>query len=209
MRSKIMEEINQQNFKKNYLLVLIIICSFIFLLFLGILILSKNNLKKELSTTNQSEIVTSYPRISPSQEAKKFLKLTLSSLQKTFSLNDQINIEVYADSEGKNITGYDLVISYDPQVLKFINANSTLDDFSLYSFKKTGYVALTASKKLSSNNQTIFSSTRIANLSFKAIKSGKHTILLEKNLGKEQTQMIDDQTNIYIPSLNQLEIEVK
>lgn len=212
MRNKRMENIPQQNIKKKFYYFSYLIFGGIFFLFLALIftfILSKNKSRNQPLTINQPKNISSSPTPSPIPSSKKFFKLKLATSKKIFSLNDQINVEVYADSEGKNISGFDLLISYNPQELEFVNASSESNDFSLYSFKKENYITLTGTKKINSDRPTVFSSTKIANLIFKPKKLGRYQISLLENYRKEKTQMVDDQTNVYSPSLNQLEIEIR
>lgn len=203
-----MENVPQQNIKQKSPFLLIGGIIIISLVLIFTIFLLKKFQNKSLMINQQKNIFPS-PTQFEIPSSKKFFKLSLPPLQKVFSLNDQINIDIYADSEGKNISGYDLIISYDPQGLEFVSAQSTLNDFSLYSFKKEGRLSLTGTKKLNSNNQTIFASTKIAILNFKPKKRGTHTVSLLSNLGKEKTQMVDEETKIYYPSLNQIKLEVR
>lgn len=209
---------SEQNHNQKSVPLLIVMAFLVLLIFLSIFYLLTNkpkinqtfqdNQNNQTATEKQKKQAISPTPISKIFSSKKLFKLALPSTQNTFSLNNQIEIEVYADSEGKNISGYDLIISYDPQGLEFVKSESNLVDFSLYSFKKDSYLSLTATKNLNSNAQTIFASNKIASLTFKPKKPGIYQISLLKNYGKEKTQMVDNQTNIYFPSLNKIKIEV-
>ncbi len=211
-----MDNISEQNHNQKFspLLVGVVFLLLLISIFVFYLLANKpkiSQISKDNQTANekQKEEVISPTPISQISSSKKFFKLTLPSTKNTFSFNDHVNIEIYADSEGKNISGYDLIISYDPQGLELVSADSNLVNFSLYSFKKDNYLTLMATKKLNSNTQTVFTSTKIVTLNFKPKKLGKYQISLLENYGKEKTQMVDDQTNIYYPSINKLEIEIR
>ena len=120
----------------------------------------------------------------------------------------QVKIDLLADSNGKNITGYDLVLAYDPMAFEFVGATSSLVDFKIYSYKRDGYLSFLATKTLQNQASSVFAQTKIADLVFKPIKSGRFNFSLKSVMSNDKTDLVTDKTEVISPKLNELEIEV-
>lgn len=205
MNYKNMENNQGKNMTFTYLLVVF------FALFVGtgiFLVLNNNNSasKKEgtaaTSTIKQEEIIV--PSIKPTQGSLS-LKLVGEAM---VTKNSEIQINLFADSNEKNIAGYDLALSYDPSSFDFVKAESNLADFKIYTYKRDGYLSFLATKSLQSQTSAVFIQTKIASLSFKPIKAGKFNFSLKSLIGKDKTDLVTDKTEVLNPQLNNLEIEV-
>src|SRR5450830_1698580 len=72
--------------------------------------------EKEVITTSST-----IPTVRPTQGS-----LSLKLASDTATKNSEIQIDLFADSNEKNIVGYDLVLSYDPLAFDFVKATSNL-----------------------------------------------------------------------------------
>lgn len=134
--------------------------------------------------------------------------LTLSTTSTSVKLNYNFNVDVTANSDQKNIVGYDLVVNYDPATIEFINAQSLLPGFQIYTYKKENYVLITAVKGLQNQAQSAFSDNKILTLTFLSKKIGTGSLSLKSPSGNEKTKLVTDTTESLNPKLSDLQIEI-
>lgn len=160
----------------------------------------------ETATLKQENLVI--PTAGPTEGS-----LSLVPQKKEVMLAESVNIDLKAQSEGKNIVGYDIVLFYDPLSFEFVEAKSTIPDFKIYSYNRGTYLLLTSVKSLSSQAPTVFGSETdgqtIATLNFKPKKSGKFNFSLRQSTGSDVTDLVTDETEVLSPSLIDTSIEVK
>lgn len=195
---------NTQDTQKNKIFIYFLVVFFAVFIGTGIFLMLSN--KKPVAEKVGNTAVSAVPTAVPTQGSLN-LKLSESG-EISLSTGKEVIIDLIADSNGKNIAGYDLVLSYDPLALDFVEATSDLTDFKIYSYEKDSYLSLLATKTLQSQTPTVFTQTKIASLSFKPIKAGKFTFSLKPLVGKDKTDLVSDQTEILNPQLNELEINV-
>lgn len=135
------------------------------------------------------------------------LDLKLSGSE-TLSVNKEFTIDVVADSNKKNIVGYDLVLYYDTSSFEFVNATSNITDFKIYSYSKGNYLSFLATKTLQGQTTSVFAQTKIASVIFKPVKAGKFNFALKPLLGNDKTDLVTDKTEVLNPKLNELGVQV-
>lgn len=140
----------------------------------------------------------------PEKSTEGFMKLTLE--KGSYAKEEKVSINLEADSGDKSVVGYDVILSYDPMAFEFVSAASSLTDYKLYSYKKEGYLTLTAVKNLSSASSPLKS--RIATLIFNPIKSGEYGFSLKASMNSEKTNMVTDKTEVLSPELNEVMIKI-
>lgn len=177
-----------------------------FAVFIGTSIFLISNSKKPQSEKEKIATTATIPTVIPTQGS---FDLKLSGNEKISLLaGKELNIDLIADSNEKNIVGYDVVLSYDLSSFDFVKATSNLPNFKIYSYKKDSYLSLLATKNLQSQTSAVFTRTKIANLSFKPLKSGRYSFSLKPLMGRDKTDLVTDKTEVLNPKLNKLEIEV-
>jgi len=176
-----------------------------FAVFIGTSIFLILNNKKPLSEKETITTTMIIPTVKPTQGS---LNLKIENGEISLSRDKEIKIDLVADSNEKNIVGYDLVLSYDPLAFDFVKATSNLADFKIYSYKRDNYLSFLATKTLQSQTSSVFIQTKIASLVFKPIKTGKFSFSLKPLIGKDKTDLVTDKTEVINPKLNELEIEV-
>lgn len=100
-----------------------------------------------------------------------------------FSVGDQIEVEVFADSDGQNIVGYDLDIDITGGA-KFASAVSSIEDFDMHPTPREGGVYLTSLKDLASQTPSTFADSQIATITLTATAPGTVTITPKFILGE-------------------------
>lgn len=196
-----MEDIQQP--KINNILAYVLVAFLAVFIGSGAFLIINNNKSKLTST----ELPT--PVVQPTS-AVQFdgPSLSIQSKNNKVAVSTEFSLDLVADSKDKNIVGYDILLSYDPAVFEFIRADSLLSDYKIYTDKKDGSITLTATKDLQGSTSS-FNSTKIARLFFKPSKIGQYNFSLQSSLGNEKTDLITDTTEVLIPSLNDLIINVE
>ena len=141
---------------KNKTFLILIIIFFVVFVGTGVFLAIVNNRQENKNANGAANTVN----LSPTPRAVTGA-MTLSSDETSFSKNSQVKLSVSADSAGKNIVGYDLLISYDPLALNFVGVASNLANFKIYSYQRKNYIALTSLKTVSDNTPTVFSNTKL------------------------------------------------
>ena len=177
-----------------------------FAVFIGTSIFLVLNSKKPQLAKETITTTATVPTVIPTQGS---FNLELSGNEKiSLPTGKEVNIDLIADSNQKNIVGYDLVLSYDPLAFDFVKATSNLPNFKIYSYKKDSYLSFLATKNLQSQTSAVFTQTKIASLSFKPLKAGRYNFTLKSLMGQDKTDLVTDKTEVLNPKLNKLEVEV-
>ncbi len=155
----------------------------------------------------QQQSVVDKIEVTPSNQILTAGELTLYQ-QKYDQLRRQLTVVVVAEAPVINVVAYDLLIQFDPANLIVDSVTSSLPEFDLFQFRRDFGLIVTAVKKPTVDKQTYFSKTQLIQLNFKIIKSGRYDIKLVSRIGKEKTQLVDSQTKVYYPKINQLVINI-
>lgn len=119
-----------------------------------------------------------------------------------------LTIQVLADSDKEDISGFDLLVSYDQTAFNYVSAVSVDSDFKAYAVKRDTHISITSVKSLQSKNPTIFQATPALSITFIPLKSGTFTFTLAPQIDKETSGMVNTQTKKIIPSLNTVIVTV-
>lgn len=106
--------------------------------------------------------------------------MTVHSSQSTVHSGESITISVSASSDGKPVVGYDVVLTYDEKLVRYVSAKSLVSDFELLPGKATpGRVPLTVIKSLSSQTPTVLTNTPVIQAEFTTLANGAAFFNLE------------------------------
>ena len=156
-----------------------------------------------LASIKQENLII--PTAVPSQGS---LSLVTNVADARFALaSGVVSVELVADSSGKNIGGYDVVLNYDPKKIEFVSAVSNLSDFKIYSNNNGNFLTLTAVQSLS-NQAVVFKEARLATLNFRPLKTGKISLSLRSSTDKYLTDLVTDKTEVLYPALRDLMVDV-
>ena len=125
------------------------------------------------------------------------------------SVNKEIELYIEAGSESRNIVGYDVIVKFVPGELEIVSAESQLPDFDLFPIRKSDHLILTGTKKLNSQEPSVWENTPILLLKVKAKKTGNISISLAEKLGLEKSQLFDAETKILSPEVGSIILEIK
>lgn len=197
-----MDNNQSNNQPKNMVLTYLLVVFFALFVGTGIFLVFNN--KNTAAKNNQQKQVVA-PSEAPTQG---LINLVLSDGTTSATVNKEVQVDVMADSNGNNISGYDLALVYDPTSFDFVRATSSFNDFKLYTYKKSNYLSILGTKIPQSQTPSVFSQTKIVSLFFKPVKAGNYSLSLKPLVDVDKTDLVTDQTEILNPQLNELEISV-
>lgn len=176
---------------KGHKLIYIIVMVFALLFFIWLVFYLGSRSKTSNLKGGMSSIITSYPT-APIVLGNGKIYLKTKDGKNTYAVSEQINLVVYASSDEKSITGYDVVINYDPKKVKFIINNNLLSNFQIFPYDGKGKFMLTGIKNISSNVSSVFVNTALTEIVFQPLVSGNISFLPEFIPGsKKDSNLID------------------
>ena len=177
------------------------------LLLMTVFLIITNQLKKNqaLNQTNKTE-VSPTTIISKTNVGGFELILKESDNPK---LGQTFSIVILANSNNKNITGFDALVGYDKTAFEFINAVGVKEDFKVLAFDNNDWVTLNGSRKIQYNQPVSFSNTELIEISFKPLKAGQFNFNIIENQSNEKTQMVDTDSKIIYPKASNLVVSVQ
>ncbi|MDO9028772.1 MAG: hypothetical protein Q7U68_07975 [Candidatus Roizmanbacteria bacterium] len=197
---------------KNKIFTYLLVVFFAIFIGTGIFLLIAN--KKTFSPNEQAastSIIKEEKMIIPTAAPTRgFINLQLDNNLNidNFVKGDLINLELLGDSDGENITGFDVLINYDPLTFDFIKAESKLSAFKVYSFIKNNRLTLTVVKTSQDKALTVFKGSSIVSLVFKSKKSGNFTFAILSSFGKETTKFVNDKTEVIYSATNEIKVTI-
>ncbi len=184
---------------------------FIFVVFVLILmtvfLIIANQLKKNqaLNQTNKTEVS---PTTIVNETSTGGLELILKESDNP-KLGQAFSVVILANSDNKNITGFDALVGYDKTALEFVKATEIKEDFKVLAFNNSDWITINGSRKIQYNQPVVFNNTELVEISFKPLKTGQVDLDIIENKGSEKTQMVDVDSKIIYPRASSLTVEVQ
>jgi len=182
--------------------------AFVLLIAISIVVIFSNNSKKDqiqkAKPTLDGMIVT--PTLIP-HPVLGSMTMSTEIKESRLSIKKPVSLIVAAVSEGKNIVGYDTIISYDKEAFSYTGAQSLLSDFTVYPYERPTHVAISAIKSLQSNTVTSWDNTPVLRVTFQPKKTGTYTFYLSPK-GPEASKMMDDKAQATYPETSKLVLDI-
>ena len=170
---------------------------------------SKTDFPEENTALIPTVAVTSNDTTTDQVATTSSLTLETNLSGNKMKVGDMVEINLFGDSNGKNIVGYDVVIYYDSLAFDFKRGLSSLSDYNIFTYKKGHFFTITGLKTLQSAPSPMTKANKLATLTFEATKTGQFEFSLKTSNDKDKTDLITDKTEVLIPTLNQLTVDVK
>lgn len=182
---------------KPHFKIMIYIVVFIVCFGLAALLLSQGTSKKVTLPFANSAVT---PTVAVANGTKMDL-VTASGMQ-NYSMNQDVELTVKADTNNIAVTGYDMLFLYDPNSISIVKVTSADPTFDIFTFNNKGYVSITGTKKLSVSAPSLFSNSSILSIVVRPVKAGSTPVIIAPQIGREKTKFVDDKANIVVPELN-------
>jgi hypothetical protein len=142
---------------------------------------------------------------------KGTLTLSVKEPKTFFSVGDTVTLVVTANSDGKPITGYDVVIPFDSTIVSYKGSTSLKTEYQIFGNAKNGKAYITGIKQLSVTEPIVFTTIPITEITFSLIKSGTITFTPEFSASSNKTDsnLITDTTAEVLGSTKGVRIVVK
>lgn len=134
----------------------------------------------------------------------------LSPVKAEYKLGELIIVQVLANSDNQSVSGFDLVVTYNPTKLKYMS-NEVLDkDFQAITKNNKGILKITAYKTTSDVGGKVFADKALVSLNFAPITTGEASISLmfAKNQTNE-TNLLNDQNEDVLTIIKSANITIK
>jgi len=181
-----------------------VIIALILVVILGIFIYISTQ-KKTPTSIRPNRVTSTIPTVTPRPIVGSMTISSSGGIR--FSKNSAVTLQIKASSEGRQVVGYDVVVTYDKTAFDFVKATSLMDDFKVYSYDRPTYVSLSAIKSLQDNNVTTWNNQSLSELTFQPKKTGTYIFSLT-SVGKETSKLVDEKAETIYPSTGQLQLEV-
>lgn len=189
--------------KQSKLIILVVV----FIMAVGIVFLLIRSAKERSKTPGGVSSEVTIPSLVPVPKSGK-ISLRIVGGEIRHAIGDYLTLEVAADSEGADIAGYDIIFQYDKKAFELVSSESQIADFQLYKFIAPGLLTITGAKRLSSANSNIWTGQNIVKITLKPLRVGKFGFSLLPTAGHDKTQMVDSQTKVHQPELNQVSVNI-
>ena len=136
--------------------------------------------------------------------------LWLEKSNQPAKVSEPITVIVYADSKHQPITGFDVVLSFNPEYTQFVSQKNLEENFDVFKTTDEGLIHITAIKKLNSNVLVLFDKTPLIEYTFQPIRSGKTDFTLIFSPGqKTDSNLINDKSEEILGEVENLNVEIQ
>lgn len=144
--------------------------------------------------SNYGKITTQTNLLIPTPFSEKgVLRFESKDNVTSYKTGKKATIVIYAASGGSSISGYDVSLNYNPEVLRFISASNLVSEFKIYTKKKEGKIVLTGIKDLEAQKSYIFDNTPIIEIEFLTRAPGVSNIVADFLPGATaDSNLVDD-----------------
>ncbi|OGK10601.1 hypothetical protein A2767_07280 [Candidatus Roizmanbacteria bacterium RIFCSPHIGHO2_01_FULL_35_10] len=134
--------------------------------------------------------------------------LSIQTISTKVTTENTKDIEIIASSNQKSIVAYDIVITHERGALEVLSVESLLPDFKVYPLEKNNHFIITGVKEPESKSNSVFENLPIVKLKILPKKSKNLTLNLVSSLGKEKSQMVDEESKILRPELTYFKLNI-
>jgi len=175
----------------------------ILILFAGILLYMRMAMKS--STAPE---VTITPSVIPTERETTGSFSLISSSAAALKVGVPVTLTVTADTAGKDVVGYDIVIAHNTAQVGTLSVKSLIPAFQVFTKESIDHVTVTGIKGLGSKESNIFSNTPILEVTFTPEKAGPLGLSVVEDINKESTKFVDVGTQLYFPKLTNSPLQV-
>jgi hypothetical protein len=135
--------------------------------------------------------------------------LTFATAETVVPVNQEIKLMIKANSQGVDVSGYDLLIPYDKNMFKIKGAVSKQEAFQIYQFDRGDYYSITGIKLLNVTDPTPFADSDIIELTIVPKQKGALYIEVISEKGKETSKFVDSEVKVIKPQFQPIKLEIQ
>ncbi len=173
-----------------------------------IVMVTMYGLSKKNSLFPGSNSSQNIPSVVPTKTIEGSVSLSVDSTVKAI-VNGRTFLKVIGNSNGKEVTGFDLLLKYDPLMVEVMQVQSTAQDFQVMSKDGGNILSITGYKMPSAKTKSVFSESEIINIVVRPKKAGPAVFEILAENGKEVTKFVDASTSIFYPATGKITVEIQ
>lgn len=203
---------------KNHSYRMIIITVIVLLIAIGGFIIAQNeNLQQTMKRTlslggNTGETATgrSIPEVTESSiESRDRAWIEISTEKDTYTTNETVKLIVSGYTEGRDITGYDVLLTLDKDMFELQSVSTAIPGFTVFPFDNEDYIAITAIKDIGQDEPTILEGDNMLTVELKPKKRGTGVVSIALENDKERTQFVDVDIQVLTPQIGSAQVEIQ
>lgn len=165
--------------------------------------------RKKPSDFGENMLTPTVPSPTYTSQEKGVLSLKLKNGQTGFGVGQVAAVVVSASSDGKSITGFDAVLSFDPSLLQYQSSFAQDSNFQVFSSIKDGKLMITGVKNLGVTDPTVLVDSPLVEVNFLTLKSGSANLGFEFTPpSKADSNLIDDKNNEVLGKVEGMTINI-
>lgn len=207
-------DIDEPNKKHSYRMIIITVI--VILIAIGGVVISQNEnlqqtMKRTLTGQEGGETATGQPipllEVS-SIESRERAWVELIPSNESYSQNENVVMTVKGFSEGRDITGYDLLVTIDPEMFELVGVSTAIPGFTVFPFDNIHYIAITAIKDIGVDEPTILENTDMLTIELKPKKKGTGIVSVALENEKEKSQLVDADVQVLVPQIGSAQVQI-
>lgn len=153
---------------------------------------------------------TSQNQITEQVQIDTTSSMLITSPKTSYTLAEKIPVGVKASSSESLVTGFDVVIKYDPAFLTLSKRNSPpLTDFLYYGQNTDNLIQVSAVRKPNQNTLQTFNNSELFGFEFTPVKAGKTTLrIVYLPNSTSDSNILDNNSNDVLGSARGLELTI-
>ncbi len=178
-------------------------------LLIGVVALAFILLQSGVFTGKNKNLLPGVPVAPTAAVGKGSLILKTQEASVSYTIGQPITVQVYGDSADEEITGYDLVLQFDPKIVKYTANKAQFADFQSFVAQKEGAVSITAVKKLNAITPSVFKNSLVHEFTFQAVAPGNTSITFDYVPGsKKESNLMNTKSEDILGSMTAVPVSV-
>ncbi|MBI3620271.1 hypothetical protein HY214_03975 [Candidatus Roizmanbacteria bacterium] len=125
-----------------------------------------------------------------------------------FALTDTVSVIIVGDSSQKNVTGFDIVLAYDPTVVSFVSVQSVDAHFKVIAIPGPKKIVFTAVRNLGSAASPLLGDRPLLKVAFKPLRKGSVVFAVVKKDGSDVTEIVDGTSKVEATKVSAKTVEI-
>ncbi len=171
----------------------------------------QSNLAKLTEKSGSQMVVTPTDAAAPTEarEVQGNASIQLRAVEGSVGrVNTPVTIAVFADSDGKDVVGYDVLFDYNEGQFEFKSAVSNASGFKVSASTQKGILALSGYKSVGEKQPSVFANTQIATVVLIPRQTGSFTLAPLASQGQAKSKMMSADKRAIEPRLSSVNIVI-
>lgn len=118
-------------------------------------------------------------------------------------------VTLTGNSQGADISGYDILFGYDPAIIEVVSVESLHPDFQIFTFDKDTHTTITGVKNLQQTATTVFQGEELLRITVQPKEKVNTPLTVYTERGNERTQFVDSNVQVIVPQIGSTLLEIR